>query len=193
MKKSYHSVLMILSKFKLVGFGFKFPCIQKPNIPYHSVIKKSMVYVGTENFGSFLVVAILLSPYNLSITSIVSSYPKFTYLGKGSFNKYVDMILSFFDYLVPTYLMDLSLYTSTWTLVPWRAWTRTKIGIFWPPTYLPTSSCPFSFWMTPKYQNLWYSIVWSCNAAISISRIAFTKIVELWQQILKLFFLEKFT
>ena len=67
-----------------------------------------MVYVGTEYFGSFLVVTILLSPYNLSVTSIVSSYPKFTYLGKGSLNNYVDIILSFFDHLP----------TSTWTLVP---------------------------------------------------------------------------
>ena len=92
--------------------------------------KKSMVYVGTEYFGSFLVVTILLSPYNLSVTSIVSSYPKFTYLGKGSLNNYVDIILSFFDHLP----------TSTWTLVPWRAWTWTKLGIFdHLPTYLTLS------------------------------------------------------
>ena len=88
---------MLLSKFKLVGFGFKFPCIEKPNFVYH------YIYVGTEYFGSFLVVTILLSPYNLSVTSIVSSYPNFTYLGKGSFNNYVDIILPFFDYL-PTNL-----------------------------------------------------------------------------------------
>ena len=57
---------------------------------YILCVKKSMVYIGTEYFGSFLVVTILLSPYNLSVTSIVSSYPKFTYLGKGSLNNYVD-------------------------------------------------------------------------------------------------------
>ena len=42
---------------------------------------------------------ILLSPYNLYVTSIVSSYPNFRYLGKGSLNNYVDIILPFFYYL----------------------------------------------------------------------------------------------
>ena len=58
----------------------------------------------------------------------------------GSFNDYVDMILPFFDHLP----------TSTWTFFSlymdqnWHFLT----------THPPTSSCPHSFWTTPKVKMM---------------------------------------
>ena len=86
-------------------------------------------------------------------------------LPKGSFNNYMDQILSNFDHLLP-------LIRPEWTIVDifhyYLVMYMTKLGLS--NDHLPTFSCPRSYWMTPNQTYQWSRVGCSFSADTYIFR-----------------------